>query len=202
MIKPDAKNKSTQASKNSECAYALVRKIHKDIMRIGSMNNPLLPVKKFKTRIVEQGIVKSTRYAHQMYPVVLDIQHDGAFSSATYPNRVPSDKLKDVALVLSYENFRARYGKFAIDFNSREVKFRVFRSAVDIDKATENSCQILRTLPVQMMDQISQTIDEIIAGSKAGKSVVEKIMCVEKGVVAANKNPRKALRVECVKKPS
>lgn len=122
------------------------------------------PLLTHRARCVGQGLVRSSRNSCQSYQMVLDIQDDGAFSSVTYPARVPRDKLRDVAVVLLDQNYRTRYGKFVMDFVTQEVKFRVFQSSADISSSAKTSCGILRSLPVQMMDHISQTLDGIIEG--------------------------------------
>lgn len=173
---------------------AIVKKLHEEISRSGLGPDFVPSIQKRSTRIIGQGIAKSAKFPHQMYPIVLDIQHDGAFSSATYPSRVPRDKLKDVAVVLSHENYRARYGKFMIDFESREVKYRVFRSVSDISNSTEDSCRILRALPVQMLDHISKMIDGIVEGVKEDVAVVEKLVCGDKCLDFSSKSHRKPVR--------
>lgn len=172
----------------------IVKKLHEEISRSGLGPDIVPSIQKRRTRIIGQGIAKSAKFPNQMYPIVLDIQHDGAFSSATYPSRVPRDKLKDVAVVLSHENYRARYGKFMIDFESREVKYRVFRSVSDISNSTEDSCRILRALPVQMLDHISKMIDGIVEGVKEDVAVVEKLVCGDKCLDFSGKSHRKLIR--------
>lgn len=139
---------------------------------------PLLP---HRARCVGHGLVRSTLNSCQSYQMVLDVQDDGAFSSVTYPARVPCEKLKDVAVVLLDQNYRTRYGKFVMDFVTQEVKFRVFQSSADISSSAKTSCGILRSLPVQMMDHISRTLDGIIAGVEKEVDKVAKLTCAEGG---------------------
>lgn len=193
MMNDKRKNKSNVPVVRGGRAETVIRKMHAEMSRMGLGAEFAVPIKKCGTRIVGRGLVKSAKFPHQMYPVVLDIQHDGAFSSATYPGRVPRDKLKDVAVVLSHENFGARYGKFVIDFNSCEVKYRVFRSVSDISNSAEDSCRILRALPVQMLDRISKTIDGIVEGVRADIAVVEKLV-YGGGIEFSGKVPRKSVR--------
>ena len=134
-----------------------------------------------RARCVGQGLVRSSQNACQSYQMVLDVQDDGAFSSVTYPARVPRDKLKDVAVVLLDQNYRTRYGKFVMDFVTQEVKFRVFQSSADISSSAKISCGILRSLPVQMMDHISRTLDGIIEGNEKEVDKVRKLTSAEGG---------------------
>lgn len=155
--------------------------IQKEIDRVDPDMCELRPIGKHRGRYMCRAVVQSIEYARQSYPMVLDVQNDGAFSSATYPSRIPSNKLKDVAVILAHENYHTRYGKFMVDFWSREVKFRVFRSSADIISSVESSCKILRVLPVQMLDRVSQAIDGIICDDK--KECIKISNLIEKGTV-------------------
>lgn len=130
---------------------------------------------KHRARCVGHGLVQSMVHSRQSYQMVLDIQDDGAFSSATYPTRIPASKLRDVAVFLLDKNYRSRYGKFVMDFATQEVKFRVFRSSSDISRSAVDSCCILRGLPVQMLDEISEALDEIVTGAEKALAEVKKL---------------------------
>ncbi len=155
--------------------------IQKEIDRVGPNMGALRPIGKKRGRYMCSTVVQSIEYARQAYPMVLDVQNDGAFSSATYPSRIPSNKLKDVAVILAHENYRTRYGKFMVDFWARQVKFRVFQSSADILSSVESSCNILRVLPVQMLDRVSQAIDGIIYDEKKECDKITNL--IEKGAV-------------------
>lgn len=111
-------------------------------------------------RCVCSGIVRSSRACGAAYPMILDIMQDGIFSVATFPQKVNINS--DVYEILNSRNYRARYGKFIANKETGFVKFRFFRSALDVTQNTHETMSLLTSLPARMLDSIAEELGPFI----------------------------------------
>lgn len=115
-----------------------------------------------RQRCVCSGIVRSMKIRNLAYPMILDIMHDGIFSVATFPTPVCQSAYGEVCQLLNRMNYHARYGKFVLNDETGEVKFRVFRSSDDMRCHSQDSMTLLTALPAQMLDDLAEDISKFV----------------------------------------
>lgn len=117
-------------------------------------------------RYVCSGVVRSTMNARIYYPMILDLMSDGVFASATYPRKISRSDYPRVCEVLNKKNYTMRYGKFIVNDETMELKFRFFRSAADVRADMNNTLSVLTSLPARMLDSLSPEIKSYLEVNK------------------------------------